>query len=435
MHLPAVNADALAAPSKRPRFLTARYLLRLRFQLLGLLVIAALLPAFARGGFTLSGIGAGNNLETMVGTATAALIGCFAHKRLSAFPGTLSTTHILPAFAGAFGLVMLVYFFLRIDYARSVFATGFALSIAWCYFVTLASSRLSRLNLGFVPIGAGASVESLPDVNWRRLSNPSGSTYGLDGIVVDLRADLSDEWEVFIANTALAGKPVYHVKQIGESLTGRVAIEHLSENTLGSLNPNHIYLKSKEVFDWLTAAVAFALLWPIFALIGLAIRLDSSGPAFFIQERRGYRGNTIRVVKFRTMKVEKVAGSREAAMTQDADPRVTRLGRFLRKTRLDELPQIINILRGEMSWIGPRPEAIALSDWYEGELAFYRYRHIVKPGISGWAQVNQGHVAEVDKVLEKLHFDFYYIKNFSLWLDLLIFLKTIETVITGKGAR
>jgi lipopolysaccharide/colanic/teichoic acid biosynthesis glycosyltransferase len=102
---------------------------------------------------------------------------------------------------------------------------------------------------------------------------------------------------------------------------------------------------------------------------------------------------------------------------------------------IDELPQLINVLRGEMSWIGPRPEAAVLSAWYEKELPFYRYRHIVRPGITGWAQINQGHVAELGEVLGKLHFDFYYIKNFSPWLDLLILIRTVRTVITGLGAR
>ena len=122
-------------------------------------------------------------------------------------------------------------------------------------------------------------------------------------------------------------------------------------------------------------------------------------------------------------------------MTKQGDPRVTRLGRWLRLTRIDEVPQIINILRGEMSWIGPRPEALVLSQWYERELPFYRYRHIVIPGITGWAQVNQGHVSEVGDVHEKLHYDFYYIKNFSPWLDVVILLRTIETMLTGSGAR
>ena len=151
----------------------------------------------------------------------------------------------------------------------------------------------------------------------------------------------------------------------------------------------------------------------------------------------GYRGRAFTLYKFRTMKIDDAsAGSaRESAITREDDARITRLGRFLRRTRLDELPQIINILRGEMSWIGPRPEAVPLSEWYEMELPFYRYRHIVRPGISGWAQVMQGHVASPGEVLGKLHYDFYYVKNFSPWLDLLIVLKTIRTILTGFGAR
>jgi lipopolysaccharide/colanic/teichoic acid biosynthesis glycosyltransferase len=107
----------------------------------------------------------------------------------------------------------------------------------------------------------------------------------------------------------------------------------------------------------------------------------------------------------------------------------------LRKFRLDELPQIFNIMKGEMSWIGPRPEAEVLSRWSQSEIPFYRYRHVVKPGISGWAQVNQGHVADVEQVHRKLQYDFYYIKYFSPWLDLLILLRTIKTILTGFGSR
>ncbi len=121
--------------------------------------------------------------------------------------------------------------------------------------------------------------------------------------------------------------------------------------------------------------------------------------------------------------------------TADNDPRITRVGRVLRKYRIDELPQIINILAGEMSWIGPRPEAVELSQWYEREVPFYVYRHIVRPGITGWAQVNQGNVAEVEAATYKLHYDFYYIKHFSPWLDVLITAKTIRTVLTGFGSK
>ena len=122
-------------------------------------------------------------------------------------------------------------------------------------------------------------------------------------------------------------------------------------------------------------------------------------------------------------------------MTADNDERITKVGAFLRRTRIDELPQIFNILKWQMSWIGPRPEAQVLSVWYTSELPFYRYRHVVKPGISGWAQVNQGHVADVEEVHRKLQYDFYYIKYFSPWLDLLIVMKTIKTMLTGFGSR
>ena len=127
--------------------------------------------------------------------------------------------------------------------------------------------------------------------------------------------------------------------------------------------------------------------------------------------------------------------ARDAAMTKDGDQRITRVGKWLRHSRIDELPQILNVLRGEMSWIGPRPEAEVLSRWYEHEIPFYRYRHIVRPGITGWAQVHQGHVATVYQVREKLHFDFYYIKNFSPWIDLVVVARTIRAIATGFGSK
>ena len=114
---------------------------------------------------------------------------------------------------------------------------------------------------------------------------------------------------------------------------------------------------------------------------------------------------------------------------------MTRLGRYLRKWRIDELPQIINIGGGEMAWIGPRPEALPLAEWYESQIPFYSYRHIVRPGITGWAAVNQGNVAEIDAATFKLQYDFYYIKHISPWLDILILAKTVRTVLTGFGAK
>ena len=145
----------------------------------------------------------------------------------------------------------------------------------------------------------------------------------------------------------------------------------------------------------------------------LLVKLDSPGPALFTQQRITKGGSKFTIYKFRTMTAGAAAPlSRNDAMTRDHDPRITRLGAFLRKSRIDELPQILNILKGEMSWIGPRPEAAPLAEWYESQLPFYQYRHIVPPGITGWAQVNQGHVTDPDDVLDKLHYDFLLHQEF-----------------------
>jgi len=290
-----------------------------------------------------------------------------------------------------------------------------------------------------VPLGAWSRLVDLKGIGWIKLDEPRLDLASrCDAIVADFSADLSPKWEAFLADAALAGLIVYQVKPLAESLTGRVEIDHLSENSFGSLVPARGYFHLKTVIDFLAALLILPLLFPVMLAAAIAISLDDSGPVFFRQRRIGHRGTPFHVIKFRTMRVEKAqAGhdARQAAMTDDLDPRITRVGAFLRKSRIDELPQIFNIMRAEMSWIGPRPEAEVLSHWYVGEIPFYRYRHVVKPGISGWAQTNQGHVAEVDDIHRKLQYDFYYIKYFSPFLDVLIIFKTLKTMLTGFGAR
>ncbi|GHD05644.1 glycosyl transferase [Tianweitania populi] len=383
------------------------------------------------------GVLAGSNIRTTLAAAFLAhLLGYMVYRRLGAVPGIAGAGYILPTFAWSYGTIFLIIFFWRLDYSRFQAAGSFVMSTLWYFGMSVVSRRMAPRELAIIPGGAVEVLTEISDIIWHRVRQPSGRPSGVSGIVVDLRADLSDDWERYIADAALAGIPVYHFKQVRESLTGRTEIEHLSENTLGSLNPNMLYLKVKQSIDWIAALSMLVVLSPILLAIGLAIRWDSPGPALFRQQRMGYRGEPFQMVKFRTMRAEQPRGERrEAAITRDNDTRITRLGRFLRRTRIDELPQAINILRGEMSWIGPRPEAMALSELYEEKLPFYRYRHIVRPGITGWAQVNQGHVHSVDDVLSKLHFDFYYIKNFSPWLDLVIVLRTIKTMLTGFGAK
>ncbi len=414
-----------------------RHLLsRLRFQLLGGLLVAVAVPALIRIAIDPYVMFSSNLQTTIIAAVIAHTLAFVSFRRMGNFPGLTATSYILPTFALCYGLVFAVIFFFRLDYSRFHALISFGLSTFWYFSLSLASRRMEPYRLAVVPGGSVDRLNPIRGVIWHPLSAPDAPMERVNGVVADLRADLSDEWERFIADNALAGRPVYHVKQVTESLTGRVEIEHLSENTLGSLNPNQAYIKLKQMADWLGALLMLILLSPLLFAVAVLIRLDSPGPALFRQERMGYGGHTFFVFKFRTMRTDGGGGSeRERAMTRSGDDRITRIGRFLRRSRIDELPQAINILRGEMSWIGPRPEALVLSRWYEAELPFYRYRHIVRPGITGWAQVNQGHVAAVDDVHEKLHYDFYYIKNFSPWLDLVIVLRTIKTMLTGFGAR
>ncbi|MER9061665.1 sugar transferase [Mesorhizobium sp. M0698] len=411
-------------------------LLRMRFQLLGGLTFAILLPALIRMSFDQQVILYSNLQVTIVAAIIAHTTGYFLYKRIGNFPGVAAAGYILPTFALTYGLVFVTIFFFRFDYSRFQAAASFIQSTLWYFGLSLATRRLDAYRLAIIPGGDVDRLETIPGVSWHRIHSPDTVVEYASGVVADLRADLSDEWERYIADRALSGTPVYHVKQISESLTGRVEIEHLSENTLGSLNPNQAYLKIKQSVDWASALFVLVVFSPLLLFVAIAVKIDSPGPALFRQNRMGYRGLPYDVYKFRTMKLSATIGDeKENAITKPGDARITRLGQFLRKSRIDELPQAFNILRGEMSWIGPRPEALVLSKWYEAELPFYRYRHIVRPGITGWAQVNQGHVAAVDDVLEKLHYDFYYIKNFSPWLDVLIVFRTIRTMLTGFGAR
>jgi lipopolysaccharide/colanic/teichoic acid biosynthesis glycosyltransferase len=409
---------------------------RVRVQLGVGIVLAVLAPwavrlQVARNDAELVGLQA-----SVIGTLVGLVLGYYSFRRLSRYPGVRASYHILPSFSASYGLVLAVFFFARLDYSRLQFLVSFLICVVWYYVIYSKLQRQKRLRIGVVPFGGVDVLSEIKDVSWIRLTE-LGPTPAVDAIVADLRADIPDQWERFLADRALEGTLIMHVKQMQESLTGRVAIEHLSENNLGSLIPGIVYGKAKRAVDFGSALLLLPLLLPFLLLVAIAIRIDSPGPILFRQQRMGYRGHPFRMFKFRSMTHQPMVSDdpRSAAMTQDDDQRVTRVGKYLRRYRIDELPQIINIIKGEMSWIGPRPEAVPLSLWYESELPFYRYRHIVRPGITGWAQVKQGHVADVDDVLWKLHYDFYYIKNFSFWLDVLIVARTARTIISGYGAR
>jgi lipopolysaccharide/colanic/teichoic acid biosynthesis glycosyltransferase len=403
---------------------------RIRLQLGGGIALCVLLPAIVRWlamdnelvSFFASSLG-----NAFVGTMVALVVGYVLLRQFITYPGVKATNYILPVFAATYAAAAVTFFFARIEYSRWQFAASFILAIAWFYLIYALMRQYGQPRLALVPGGNDRKVTRLAGAEWVRLDGPPISCTTFDAFVADLRANLSPEWERFIAHMVLNGIAVYDVKQVAESLTGRVEIEHLSENNFGSVLPSLSYLRLKRFLDFGVAVLAIPVFVPVIVVAALCIRLESSGPVLFKQRRTGYRGREFTCYKLRSM----LLGEEGKKFTTENDQRVTRVGRFIRKYHIDEFPQIFNVLKGDMSLIGPRPEAVELAEWYEKEVPYYAYRHAVRPGITGWAQVQQGNVAEVEAATKKLHYDFYYIKNFSPWLDLLIVAKTICSVLVG----
>ena len=368
----------------------------------------------------------------------------YALFKLHSYARSQLLSYVLPLNFSAFGVVLAANSLTRSDFSWSLLILCALSTLMISYLVTARTRRVDpATRLYIIPGGEIGAI--LGKQGFEELASPSELSDLIDAkhitgaIVADLHHDMTADWERAIAGAALRGIPVYHYRLIEEALTGEVRISHLRENDLGSLIPNLPYRTAKRVIDVAGSIVLTPILAPVMGLIALAIKADSPGSVIYRQERLGYRGKTFTMVKFRTMYERNVSNGSDVrrvdAITLDSDDRVTRVGRFLRKMRLDELPQVWNVLKGDMSWIGPRPEACALADWYEQEIPFYSYRHIVRPGITGWAQVNQGHVADIESVTTKLRLDFYYIKNLSLWLDILVALKTLRVAVSGLGAK
>lgn len=222
-----------------------------------------------------------------------------------------------------------------------------------------------------------------------------------------------------------------------EHLTGKLLIERAYPSFLifadGFIkSPYHHLVKT--ILDSCLSLLGLIVLLPIMAIIALAIKISSSGPVLYRQERVGQNGKTLMLLKFRSMKMEaeKETGP---VWAEEKDERVTPVGKVIRKLRLDEIPQMINVLRGEMSFVGPRPERPHFVEHLKDEIPFYDKRHAVKPGITGWAQIEYRYGASKKDALEKLKYDLYYIKNMSLFLDLVVLFRTIKIALFGNGAR
>lgn len=277
------------------------------------------------------------------------------------------------------------------------------------------------------------------------------TTYSIDGNLNDLPKWSREPWSgVVVASDIhfsesqiqnlmeirLRGIPVYRLPDFYESLWSKLPSSLLQDRWLAfsagfNLMPGNFSMKLKRVADLILAAMLLVVLSPVMLVVALAIKLDSPGPIFYSQLRSGLYGKAFRVYKFRSMYQD--AEKRGAQWASQRDPRITRVGYWLRLMRIDELPQIWNVLCGEMSLIGPRPERPEFDVKLKEVIPYYEVRYLVKPGITGWAQVMYPYGASIEDAYEKLAYDLYYIKNYSPWLDLAIAFKTIRVVLLGKG--
>lgn len=350
-------------------------------------------------------------------------------------------------------------------FGRGIFALTLILFLPWVVvsrYYSAGWARRYRQTTKWLVLGQGESVHQLyrdchasdtaaeflalytsePAVSG--LPSPIGDISDLDridlrsyaGVVLTKELTLDDALAKRLMRYRMQGTRIYGLSDFYESLWHKVPVLHLHQGWFVfshgfDLLHNPIGMRIKRMLDVVFASLGLVVALPLMLLLGLLIRLDSPGPVIYRQERKGENGHIFVLYKLRSMYVNK--DGRDVKWTIRDDPRITRFGRLIRLFRLDELPQLINVIRGDMSFIGPRPEAKELTALYEQEIPFYDLRYLVKPGITGWAQVMYPYGSSVEDAREKLQYDLFYIKNYSLLLDLAIFLKTIRVVLFGKG--
>jgi sugar transferase (PEP-CTERM system associated) len=261
--------------------------------------------------------------------------------------------------------------------------------------------------------------------------------YSVDRVVVSLTDARGKLPMDRLLDMKLSGVRFDHLASVYEEFTGKIAVESLRPSWLifsEGFRRRRMHLIAKRAVDAAVASLGLVLGLPIIAIVAIAVRVSSPGGALYHQVRTGLNGRPFTLHKFRTMRKDAEAGT-GAVWAREADCRVTPIGRILRKTRLDELPQLWNVLRGDMSLVGPRPERPEFIEQLTQEIPFYGQRHVVQPGLTGWAQVRYTYGASVEDAMEKLQFDLFYVKNMSIFLDLLIMFATLKIILLRRGSR
>ena len=341
-------------------------------------------------------------------------------------------------FAGVFGVRMQVRHLLNTNaFKRRVLVLGAGHNAELINTrLRRASDRYSFVNIGFLAIpGQPRVVRESQILEFNAPLTELVERWRIQEIVVapdDRRGCLPMQELLACAQRNVA---VTELLAFFEQAAGKLKIDVLDPSVLlfsGDFRFGFLQRVAKRAFDIAIALLLLLFLWPVMLLVAALVRIESPGPALYWQTRVGLDGRNFDLVKFRSMRADAEKDG-QAKWAQKNDARITRVGNFLRRTRLDELPQLLNILRGEMSFVGPRPERPQFVEGLSGQIRYYGLRHAVKPGLAGWAQLRYPYGASVDDAKEKLKFDLYYVKNNSVLLDAMILLQTVEVVVFGRG--
>ena len=357
-------------------------------------------------------------------TLLAHLLAFFATDRMARYPGReawgLAAFNLL-----LFTILLLAVLALgRLYYSRAflLLATSLAFPLLLLYLHHLPPVRLALLPGGLADRlrGIAKGVRPIEDLE------------EAEGVVADLH-HLDPRALPLLAEASLRGLPILHAALVYEGYTGRVPLEGSYGEGLLVLSEGNrgLYPYFKRPFEVGLVLLFAPLILLLGLLVALLVYLDLGRPVLFAQERMGLGGRPFKAYKFRTMR----GAPREGVYAGAEADRITPLGKLLRKLRLDELPQLWNVLRGEMALVGPRPEQKVLAEKYAEEIPSYMLRHVVRPGLTGWAQVHHGYAEGLEGTIEKLSYDLYYVKHCSFWLDLRILVRTLWVILTGFGAK
>ena len=334
-----------------------------------------------------------------------------------------------------YSLLGLTLAWLRVPlYSRSIVLSEFFLSTLFILLFIYLRTRFFPPRIGVFSDPPKYNHGSARLVHWVLLDSVRFDSQQLDAIATDLDKTYSNKKQIeLLAKLSQRGVTVYDRSHIETLLTGRIKLDNLDLTEFDNFNPRSFYSPIKRLMDLLVTLLLTPLLLLVWLIVAVLIKFDNPGPILFSQERTGYHNKNFILYKFRSMHT--LPGGESTRFAEKNDSRITRVGYFLRRTRLDEIPQFWNVFKGDMSIIGPRPEQLEFAIRFTRVIPHYGFRHTIHPGITGWAQTMQGYAANENQTREKLEYDFFYIKNLSFWLDLIIFFRTFRILFLGKGAR